>query len=377
MKKITAAVFAALMMVFTGVCASAGVDISAEYAVLIDAATGRVILDRNADGEHPMASTTKIMTAIVALENSDPDDIVTMSQAAAYEEGSSVYLQAGDQMTMRELLYGVMLNSGNDGAAAVAEHIAGSKEAFAEMMNAKAQKLGLEHTHFENPNGLDQDGHYTSAYDLAMLTRYALKNEEFASIVSTYAKKVTILNRPDVDHYFANHNKLLKQYEGCIGVKTGYTQNTGRCLVSAATRYGMTFIAVTLNAPDDWNDHMKMLDYAFNTYVARTVVADGEIITTKNINGIDCDLIAADEISVPVSIYEDSVDTVTELHCERLTAPINEYEKLGYLAVYYNGEEIARTDVIAGCDVPSRDTDTWRTTFFKWVGRIMEKFFKF
>ncbi|MCD7836213.1 MAG: D-alanyl-D-alanine carboxypeptidase, partial [Lachnospiraceae bacterium] len=297
MKKLTAAVFAAMLMIITGITAAAGVDISAEYAVLIDAATGRVILDRNADTEYPMASTTKIMTAIVALENSDPDDIVTMSETAAAEEGSSVYLQPGDQVTMRELLYGVMLNSGNDGAAAVAEYIAGSKEAFAEMMNAKAAELGLEHTHFENPSGLDQEGHYTTAADLAQLARYALKNEEFAAIVGTYDKRVTVINRPDAELYFVNHNKLLRQYEGCIGVKTGYTKSTGRCLVSAATRYGMTFIAVTLNAPDDWNDHMKMLDYAFNTYVARTVVADGEIITTENINGTDCDLIAADEMS--------------------------------------------------------------------------------
>ena len=369
-----------IFIFLTSVKVFAGVDISAECAVLIDAATGRVILERNSNMTHSMASTTKIMTAITALENSSPDDVVTMTKTSVAEEGSSVYLQEGDQMTMRDMLYGVMLNSGNDGATAVAEHISGSKEAFAELMNKKAAELGLSNTQFKNPNGLDDEGHYTTAYDLAMLTRYALKNKDFADIVKTYDKKAVILNRPEAEHYFVNHNKLLKTYQGCIGVKTGYTQKTGRCLVSAAERYGMTFIAVTLNAPDDWNDHAKMLDYGFNNYVARNVVTDGQKISSANVSGVQCDLIVSGEVKIPVNVNESEVPTVTELHCSNLQAPLNEGEKVGYVSVIYDGEEIGRADVVAGCDVYAtykENAQKRQTLLYTWFKRVNNMFFKF
>ncbi len=378
MKRIITVLLLALAVF--GTTAYAGVDISAECAIVIDAATGRVILDRNPDEKRPMASTTKIMTAVVALENSKPTDVVTMTASAIGEEGSSVYLEEGDTIAMGDMLYGVMLNSGNDGAAAVAEEVAGSVESFVALMNEKAQELGLENTHFQNPNGLDAEDHYTTARDLANLTRYAMKNPDFAEIVKTSSKKAYLINKPEEEHWFVNHNKLLNMYDGCKGVKTGYTKQCGRCLVSAAERFGMTFIAVTLNDNDDWNDHMKMLDYAFNNYVARTVVADGQIISNANVNGVDCELIAADSIVVPVPLGDENIDTVTELHCpKRLRAPIEEYEKLGYVSVYYNGEEIGRSDVIAGCSVGgdfSENASKRQTSFYTWFKRINSRFFK-
>ena len=235
---------------------------SAECACVINGATGEVVFAKNAQTRHAMASTTKIMTAILALENSDADDVVTVTADAANQEGSAAYIEAGDKIKMKDLLYGLMLNSGNDAAYAVAEYITGSVDNFAERMNIKAEKLGLHDTHFANPSGLDAPDHYTTALDLAKLARYAMSNDDFREIV---AERVYTATLPESGGTltFSNHNKLLKTYEGATGIKTGYTKATGRCLVSSAKRDGMEFIAVTLNDPNDWADHAEMLDASF------------------------------------------------------------------------------------------------------------------
>lgn len=237
-------------------------SLSARSAILIDADTGGVILEKNADERLPMASTTKIITALVALENGTPDDPVCVSANAAGTEGSSVYLAAGETLSLRDLLYGLMLESGNDAAVAIAEHIGGSEEAFVRMMNGFCSRIGAHDTHCVTPNGLDAEEHYTTARDLAHIAAYAMKNLQFREIVSR--KEETIPDRdPGGVRYLSNHNKLLKTYDGADGIKTGYTSKSGRCLVSSASRNGWRVIAVTLNAPDDWNDHGKLLDYAF------------------------------------------------------------------------------------------------------------------
>ena len=194
--------------------------VSAQYACVMDSLTGRVLFEKNAYARHSMASTTKIMTALVALESGNTNDIVTVSANAAGTEGSSIYLKAGEKITLKDLLYGLMLESGNDAAIAVAEHIGGSVEGFAELMNQKAKAVGANQTQFKNPNGLDEDGHYTTAYDLALITRAALRNKDFAEIVAT--KRKTISNGEEsYGRSLANHNKLLTIYKGCDGVKTG------------------------------------------------------------------------------------------------------------------------------------------------------------
>jgi D-alanyl-D-alanine carboxypeptidase len=228
-----------------------------------------------------MASTTKIMTAIVALEKGNTKDIVKISGKAASVEGSSMYLKAGERISLGNLIYGLMLVSGNDAATAIAEHIAGDEEKFAKMMNAKAKEIGAENTHFTNPHGLSDDEHYTTAKDLAKITAYGLKNPVFAQIVKTVSKTV---EREELGKtVLVNHNKLLKSYEGCIGVKTGFTKATGRCLVSATERDGVKLVCVTLNAGDDWNDHKKMCDGIFETYKATLYHRAGTVAKTVRV----------------------------------------------------------------------------------------------
>ena len=245
--------------------------VSAAGAVVLDADTGQVLFQSGADTQLPMASTTKIMTAILALEMLDPAQEVQVKPEYTGIEGSSMYLKAGETVTVEELLYGLMLSSGNDAAVALACESAGSEEAFVAEMNRKAQQLGLTQTSFETPNGLDGPNHHTTAHELARLTAYALHNETFRQIVST--RSITFGER-----YMSNHNKLLRQYEGCIGVKTGYTQKSGRCLVSAAERNGRTLVAVTLNDPNDWADHREMLDAAFAQYEEVTLWEAGAVL---------------------------------------------------------------------------------------------------
>ncbi len=242
-------------------------SIFAKSAIVIDQETGRVLYEKNSHEKLPMASTTKIMTLLVALEKGNLKDIVTVSKRAASVGGSSIWLSPGEKIDMESLLYGLMLNSGNDAATAIAEHIGGSVENFAKIMNEKAKEIGAYDTHFVTPSGLDIgiDDHYTTAYDLALITRYAFRYPKFAEIVSTKEKTIPWEGK-EWDRYLRNKNKLLWIYEGADGVKTGFTNKAGRCLVSSATREGRRFIAVVLNSPPMWEDSIKILDYAFSKY---------------------------------------------------------------------------------------------------------------
>lgn len=240
-------------------------SLSAVSAILMEGESGAVVLEKNARTRLPMASTTKIMTALVAIELAAPDTVIRVDERAVGTEGSSIYLCVGEELTLEELLYALMLESANDAAVAIAIGVSGSEAAFVDAMNAKADSLGLRDTHFANPHGLDAEAHYTTAYELAQIARVALQNPLLKTIVST--RKTTIPHQEtDGVRLLVNHNKMLRQYDGCIGLKTGYTQKSGRCLVSAAERDGVTMIAVTIDSPDDWNDHTKLLDYGFSLY---------------------------------------------------------------------------------------------------------------
>ena len=244
--------------------------VSARGAVLMEAESGDVVFGQNENARLPMASTTKIMTALVALEHLPLSTVVTVSGEAVGVEGSSIYLVEGERLTLEELLYALLLESANDAAAAIAIAVAGSVEEFARLMNEKARTLGLKDTHFVNPHGLNHEEHYTTARELALVARAALSDPVFREICSS-KRKVIPLHGGEGVRVLINHNKLLDTYEGCIGVKTGFTKKTGRCLVSAAMRDGVTLIAVTLNAPDDWRDHTAMLDYGFGLYRSVTL----------------------------------------------------------------------------------------------------------
>ncbi|WP_074435686.1 D-alanyl-D-alanine carboxypeptidase family protein [Oceanobacillus jeddahense] len=253
----------------------AAVNVSAQHAILIEQSSGRVLFEKNADEATSIASITKIMTAIIAVESGKMNEEVTVSRDAIYTEGSSIYLEQGEKMTLTDLVYGLMLRSGNDAAVAIAEHVGESEEGFVYLMNEKAKWLGMENTHFDNPHGLDSDTHYSSAHDMAILMQYAMENPIFQEIsgATSYLSE----NR---SYHWQNKNKLLTYfYEYCTGGKTGYTKQTGRTLITTAEKNGMELIAVTLDAPDDWQDHISMFEWGFDQFEMKEIDMNGEAIT--------------------------------------------------------------------------------------------------
>ncbi|UJF31180.1 D-alanyl-D-alanine carboxypeptidase family protein [Paenibacillus hexagrammi] len=247
-------------------------------AALIDVESGRILYSQQGDVPMRIASLTKIMTAIVAIENGNLDDKVKVSKTAFGKEGSSIYLKLGEEMTLHNMLYGLMLRSGNDAATAIAEHVGGSVDGFIYMMNEKAKMLGMEHSNFNNPSGLDENGgNQSSSNDMAKLTAYALKNPTFQEIVSTKIKKVPNPNE-SWDYTWLNKNKMLGMFDGADGVKTGYTKLAKRCLVSSATRNGQQLAVVTLNDPNDWADHARLLEYGFEYYPLQKLVLKGDAV---------------------------------------------------------------------------------------------------
>ncbi len=325
-------------------------SVSAQYACVIDFQTGRIVYEKNAYKRHSMASTTKIMTALVALENGVLTDLVTVGKNAAGTEGTSLYLKAGDKVTLEDLLYGLLLQSGNDAAIAIAEHISGSVSAFSARMTERAKEIGANDTAFQNPNGLDADGHYTTAYDLACITREAMKNETFSKIVATKSK--TIRNGSQT---VTNHNKLLNMYPGCVGVKTGFTKKTGRCLVSAAERDGKKMICVTLNAPDDWNDHTNMLNYAFSNTVRFPLIAAGMTVNSITVkNGTSSALELTAERDFYLSEHPDTKFQNANIKCtlpKSVAAPIEKGEVIGTMDIFYKDTHLETINLIAAADV--------------------------
>lgn len=349
MKAVVSFVLIGFIMLFTPKDVDA-ISVSAECACVIDMSTGRVIYEKNMQKKHTMASTTKIMTALVALENSDLKDIVTVSEKAAGQEGTSLYLKKDQKVSMEDLLYGLMLQSGNDAAVAIAEGVSGSVEKFAELMTERAKSIGAQNTSFKNPNGLDEDGHFTTAYDLAIITKEAMNNEKFAEITGTKSKK--ILNDTQT---VSNHNRMLRQYDGCIGVKTGFTKKSGRCLVTAAERGGVEVVAVTLNAPDDWNDHTKMLDYAFDSTEYFPVILSGmtvNTVTVRNGTSNTVELMAKEDFYISEN-KEDKFNNIT-VKCDipkEITAPVMKGEKIGELTVFYKEKLQKRLELVASVDI--------------------------
>ena len=316
--------------------------LSAERAILLDADTGRVLLEKNADMKSLIASTTKIMTALIVCEQCNVLDRMTIPKEAVGIEGSSMYLQAGEILTVQDLLYGLMLRSGNDAAVALAIYCGGTVEGFAQLMNDKARKLGLTGTHFENPHGLDSPEHYSTARDLALLTAYAMKNPVFAKTVS--AKVVSIGSRR-----IQNHNKLLWRLAGADGVKTGYTKAAGRILVSSAMRSGRRLIAVTIDAPDDWNDHAHMIDSGFRNYKCKQIVTAGDRVGTRSVVGgtiAQVDLLATEDFCYSLADNE-SVDLVLG-GGSFVFAPVTAGEIAGKLYICLKDKVIGEIPLIYG-----------------------------
>ena len=320
--------------------------VSAKGAALYNPDTDTFLYEKNADVRYPMASTTKIMTALVAAEETDLSREVIIPAEAIGIEGSSLYLCEGEKFTMEELLYGLMLRSANDAATAIALAVSGSIAGFADKMNEKAAALGLTDTHFENPHGLDAPAHYTTARDLAKLGAAAIQNEAVRTIASTYKKTI---GEGESTRLIVNHNKLLRSYEGAIGLKTGFTKKCGRCLVGAAEKNGITLVTATLSAPDDWADHTRMLDYGFDALTAYARLSPGEFskeisvlggktgsVTLTNREGftlVDRAGLPDVEMKIAANPYA--------------TAPIAEGDVLGKLLFIREGELLGSLDLVA------------------------------
>lgn len=355
-----AAIVAAVLLYAPSVAARA---ISAEHAILMDAQSGRVLYEKNADSRSLIASTTKIMTGLLVCEQCNVLDRVEIKPQAVGIEGSSMYLKAGEVLTVQELLYGLMLQSGNDAAVALAIYCGGTVEGFVEMMNDKARTLGMRNTHFENPNGLDSENHYSTARDLAVLTAYAMENPIFAKTVSTKTATVG-------DRVLTNHNKLLWRYAGAEGVKTGFTKAAGRILVSSARRDGRRLIAVTINAPDDWNDHAALLDRGFQQYAVTAITQAGQLVAqTAVVGGRDgtVDLIAAEDFAYPLAEGETVELIRTGLNF--VYAPVEKGADAGRISVAVNGTVVGSVPVVYGGTV-IRQEEKKEFDFFEWIAGI-------
>lgn len=345
-------------------------NLTARSAVVMDAASRQVIYSRDMDARRFPASTTKIMTLIVALEKGNLDDMVTVGKNAEGTEGSTLWLVKGEKIRLHELLYGMMLHSGNDATVAVAEHIAGSVEAFARLMTGKAHEIGAKDTNFVNANGLPDDNHYTTAYDLALITAYGYSLPEFEQIVST--KEINFDWVHDDTHRLRNENQMLWYYRGANGVKTGYTEKAGRCLVTGAREDGLQLISVVLDSTYMWNDSIALLDYGFSHVKATTLIKEDAPYARVAISGSKKSVIpvyAAHEVTVadPVKLGE-KYELRPELP-DVLPAPVEKGDVVGRADVLLEGKVIASVDLLAGDSAEKK-------SFFRTVERFLKNLLK-
>ena len=314
------------------------ISVSAGCAILIEPNSGKILFSKNADKCVQMASTTKIMSTILTLESGGLDEEFTVDTNAIMIEGSSMGLRPGDTVTKRMLCYGMMLPSGNDAANASAVAVAGKIDEFVQLMNDKANELGLENTHFVTPSGLDDytDEHYSTAYDMARLTAYAMQNDDFKEICAT--KEISFEVGEERTVWLSNSNKLLRNYNGCIGVKTGFTDKAGRCLISAVERWGVTLICVTLNAPNDWQDHTKLYDYGFDEI--SVVKVGGVYVNIPGVGGQD-DIVTlhADEEYLVFPKNENIIIEKQIIVPRFVYAPLETGTIVGRID-YYNGSDL-------------------------------------
>lgn len=351
---------------------AAPIELTAKSAIVMDARTGKVLYARDAESKRYPASTTKMMTLIVALEHGNLDEMVTTSQNASSTEGSSLWLSTGEQLRLMDMLYGIMLISGNDATVAVAEHISGSVEKFAKLMTEKAHAIGATNTNFTNSSGLPDPNHITTAHDLAKIAAYGYKNPIFSQIVSTQ-KKIIPWPGKDHDRELYNENKMLWLFDGGNGVKTGYTDAAGRCLVSAAKRNDIQLVAVVLDSDRMWDDSIALLDYGFQQLQPMTLFNKGDILKTVKVTDGKSDavkLITNDNMIVPISSDDkEQFRTIIDAPA-KIEAPVVAGQKLGVARILYNDTEIGTVDLIATETVE-------RKTFFGMLWGSVWSFFTF
>ncbi len=331
--------------------------LSAQAYAVIDIQSGRLLHANNATTPLEMASTTKIMTCIVAIETSDLDEIVLVDDRAVGTEGSSIYLKHGEEIRLGDLLYGLMLQSGNDAANAIAYYISGDIASFSAKMNAKAREIGALNTNFVNPSGLSDANHYTTAEDLAKICAYAMRNETFAAIVSTRNITIPALNAAGIDRTITNKNRLLSLYEGATGIKTGYTKSAGKCFCGSAERDGFSLAVVTLNTADTFTDAIELLDQAYADYTQVTFLTRGEYLKSIPIDtGGTKRLYAPQDLTYP--LLEDEIDDVRiEITTEPiLHAPMSAGEKIGQIELFIGSELQFTLDITLDKDIEYKQT---------------------
>ena len=367
MKKLLCLLFSCVLFTLSCVCAQAReVPVSAAAYVLYCPDNGKIILSDNADKQLPMASTTKIMTTLLTLEEAAVDNRVVEFTDEMIAEGSSMYLKKGEKVTLYDLAVGMMMQSGNDAANAAAISIAGSFEAFADLMNEKAAAIGMKHTHFVTPSGLDDDRHYSTAYDMALLMAYAMQNEDFAFITSQTSMEVHFIYPADKFITYPNHNKLLKMYKDCIGGKTGFTDQAGRCLVTAARRDDLDLIAVTLNDKSDWGDHTELYEAGFSRYKAMTVNTDMDSI---DVVGGEADSVSLNTEELRVVVPADTQEIDTQVYLPVfLYAPIRQDVPVGKVVCFADGEVLSEVPIRTARNV---DQDRQKRSLFTYIKDLL------
>jgi D-alanyl-D-alanine carboxypeptidase (penicillin-binding protein 5/6) len=339
-----------------GLCAGLP-DITADAAVVLDARTGSILYARHPYQQRPPASTTKILTTIVALENGRLSDQVTISPNAGHTEGSTIYLRPGEKLALEELIWGALLESGNDACVAIAEHLAGSEVEFSKLQNRKAKAVGAWDTHFVNPHGLTDPNHYTTAYDLGAIARYALRNSKFQQIVRTQEKQS---QEPDEIRSFFNTNRLLWSYGGCDGVKTGTTSAAGQCLVASASKKGRQLVAVVLHSDDRWSDATALLDYGFASSCLLKPASVGQVTQFPLPGGLSSMLTARAASDLYIVVPSELAGQVRVLWqpISNLKAPVNRGDKIGEVQVWLQDEFIGSTSLQATSTMPARSLIT-------------------
>jgi D-alanyl-D-alanine carboxypeptidase (penicillin-binding protein 5/6) len=337
----------AMSLMFFNITANAN-DISAKGAALIEQASGRLLYGKNENMQLPMASTTKIMTGLLAVESGKLDNIYTVPPEALFVEGSSIGLLPDEKITLGDLTYGLMLESGNDAANAIAILLGGSISGFVDMMNKKAQSIGLTNTHFQTPSGLDAKGHYTTALDLARLGAHAMNNKIFAQVVSTQKIRISY-NGTKNARVLYNHNKLLSNCDGAIGIKTGFTKKCGRCLVSCAKRDGVWLVVCTLNDPNDWSDHKKLLDLGFSKLTSQKLITTPINLNANVVGGTANNVTLKYDVNVNAALQEGEINRVKmQIQLPRfIYAPIKKDQKLGQIVFTLDDNVVATTDLTA------------------------------
>lgn len=364
MKKTIAILLGTILMAIMAQPARAAEEtpgISAKTAILVEAESGEVLYEKDADEPMLIASTTKIMTALVVLECCDPEQLVVIEPAWTGIEGSSMYLAPGQEMTVRDLLYGLMLASGNDAAVALACIAAGSVEEFAVLMNEKAAEIGCRDTHFENPNGLDGEAHFSTARDMARITAAAIQNEDFREIVSCQTWTVG-------EHTYSNHNRLLRECEGVFGVKTGYTEAAGRTLVTCCERNGLTLICVTLSDPDDWADHSALYDWAYGLWVNTSVLLPEDSWSLPVIGGYSETVTVSPAEELNVFCRRGEEITLSLRLPSFVYAEVEAGDTAGVAVASLDGEELGTVPLIYSESIEKREEED--LTFWQKLGEV-------